>query len=33
VVCTLDENHFNNKTTIQLRVIDIRQTADYQINK
>jgi single-stranded-DNA-specific exonuclease len=24
VVCTLDENHFNNKTTIQLRVMDIR---------
>jgi single-stranded-DNA-specific exonuclease len=24
VVCTLDENHFNNKTTLQLRVMDIR---------
>lgn len=32
VVCTLDENHFNNKTTLQLRVMDIRQESDYQLS-
>lgn len=30
VVCTLEENHFNNKTSLQLRVIDIRQSSDNQ---
>ncbi|MFM7646296.1 MAG: single-stranded-DNA-specific exonuclease RecJ [Sphingomonadales bacterium] len=26
VVCTLEENHYNNKTSLQLRVLDIRAT-------
>lgn len=26
IVCTLEENHFNNKTTLQLRVMDMRAT-------
>jgi len=30
LVCTLDENHFNNKTSLQLRVIDFRQSPDNQ---
>ena len=33
VVCTLDENNFNNKTSLQLRVIDFRQKDDYQLDK